>query len=83
MKVCAHFTVAPFETYHERFDSVAEALAELKRQGRYDSFYENEQPSVWVAKQCQDCSSMENYHESATIYKKGPRGGVKRVGYYP
>lgn len=83
MKICAHFTVAPFEHYHVRLDSVGQAKRELRSQGRFDSFPCGERPSVWVAEQCNDCSDVENYHEHATIYELGPRGGVRKAGYYP
>jgi hypothetical protein len=83
MKVCARFTVGPFDSYHARMDSIELAKQELRRQGRYDSFPDGEQPSVWVAPQCPDCWSQANFHEFATIYTLGPRGGVKKAGYYP
>lgn len=83
MKICAHFTVAPFERYHARLDSIEQAKRELRNQGRVDSFPDGERPSVWIDEQCDLCCDGENYHEWATIYEMGPRGGIRKAGYYP
>ena len=81
MKICAHFSVAPFEQYHVRLDSIAQAKQELRNQGRIDSFGDGEKPSVWIAPQCSDCSSLMNFHEFATVLELGPRGGIRRSNY--
>ena len=75
--------MAPFERFHQRCDTISDAIDVLKEHGRFDSFPDGERPSVWIAEQCKDCSDVENYHEFATILELGPRGGVRKVGYYP
>jgi hypothetical protein len=81
MKVCAHFNVAPFEHYHERFSTMDAAKRHLQENGRFDSFSHGERPSVWLAPQCKECWDNANFHEFAVIYELGPRGGLRRLTY--
>ena len=79
MKVCAHFSIAPFEQYHERMHSIQDAVAHLKEHGRFDSFSDGERPSVLIDKQCNDCWDHARFHEFGALFELGPRGGIRKT----
>lgn len=86
MKVCAHINYGPFQNGHERFDSIGAAL-EFFREKVVDNRYREGTTddadgcyTIDLNEQCDDCSSMENYHDYPMLrYDVGPRGGLRKA----
>lgn len=81
MKVCAHINTGPHTNWHERFDSIADAVTAF-RQVLDDTGVrrgDGEHYTLDVFDQCGDCDSAMNFHDWPLVrFVLGPRGGIRR-----
>lgn len=84
MKVCAHFFLSPYQHYHRRFDSIADARKWLWEylipNGNLGPYDKDWPVGFDVYPLCEDCNSEMNFHDYPMArYVAGPRGGIKKV----
>ncbi|WP_433662489.1 hypothetical protein ACQPW1_10240 [Nocardia sp. CA-128927] len=83
MKVCAHASIGPRETYHFRADSTRQALdrfaQEIQRRYQRSHLYD-QHLFLDLYPQCTDCRDLMNFHDGEiTRYVIGPRGALRRA----
>lgn len=81
MKVCAHINpgTGSIAMHHKRFNTIEEAVEYFRNLVLLVS-YPTEDAVMDLYPQCDDCSSLMNFHDYPMArYAVGPRGGIKKV----
>lgn len=82
MKVCAHISpgCGAFSMIHKRFDTIWLAVEYFKALTEHDLMTVTEDTVMDLYPQCDDCSSLMNFHDYPMVrYAVGPRGGIRKV----